>query len=67
MDLSCIDRSAFSVGSFSDKPDDLAFWLQQPPGDRLAGIEFLNRQFFDYGTAEQELHRFFEVVELKLR
>lgn len=67
MDFTQIDRSAFSVGSFNDEPDDLAFWLSQTPGDRLAGIEFLSRQFYNYGKAEQEFYRFFEVAELKPR
>jgi hypothetical protein len=53
-----------SIGSFEDEPDDLAYWLQQPPEERLAAIEFLRQQFFAYGEARQELRRFFEVTEL---
>jgi hypothetical protein len=67
MDLTQIDRSAFSVGTFADEPDDRAYWLSQKPEDRLAGIEFLRRQFYDYGKAEQEFCRFFEVAERERR
>jgi len=67
MNLEEIDRSSFSVGTFADEPDDLAYWLSQTPADRLAGIEFLRRQFYDYGKAEQEFYRFFEVAELERR
>ncbi len=63
MDTTQIDRSAFSVGSLTDEPDDLAYWLSQKPEDRLAGIEFLRQQFFSYAEARQQLRRFFEAVE----
>ena len=58
-----LDRSALSVGSFADEPDDLVYWLAQTPETRLAGIEFLRRQCFKYGNARQEFHRFLEVAE----
>ena len=59
-----MNASTFSIGSYEDEPDDLAYWLGQSPEDRLAGIEFLRQQFFSYGEARQELRRFLEVVEL---
>ena len=58
-----LDRSALSVGSFADEPNDLAYWLMQTPETRLAGIEFLRRQFFKYGNARQEFRRFLEIAE----
>ncbi len=58
-----MDRSTLSIGSFEDEPDDLAYWLSRDPVERLAAIETLRRQFFDYGEARQELHRFLEIVE----
>jgi hypothetical protein len=62
-----LDRSALTIGSFADEPDDLSYWLNQPPGTRLAGIEFLRHQFFAYGTARPELRRFLEIVECEWR
>ena len=58
-----LDRSALTVGSFADEPDDLDYWLKQTPETRLAGIEFLRRQFYSYGEARSELRRFLEIVE----
>jgi hypothetical protein len=59
-----MNAPSFSVGSFADEPDDLAYWLGRSPEDRLAGIEFLRQQFFSYGEARQELRRFLEIAEL---
>jgi len=64
MNTTQIDRSAFSVGSLADEPDDLGYWLSQKPEDRLAGIEFLRRQFYGDGACNMQIQRYFEVVEL---
>jgi hypothetical protein len=58
-----LDRSALSFGTFADEPDDLSYWLAQTPQTRLAGIEFLRRQFYAYGSARPELRRILEIVE----
>ncbi len=59
-----LDRSEFSVGSFADEPDDLAYWLSQKPEDRLAGIEFLRRQFYGDRACDMKIQSCFEVTEL---
>ena len=58
-----LDRSSLSIGSFDEEPDDLAYWLKQTPETRLAGIEFLRRQFFSYGEARSEFRRFLEIAQ----
>jgi len=58
-----LDRTSFSIGSFADEPDDLEYWMKQTPETRLAGIEFLRRQFFSYGEARSELRRFLEIAQ----
>lgn len=58
-----LDRSSLTIGSFDDEPDDLNYWLEQTPETRLAGIEFLRRQFYSYGEARPELRRFLEIAE----
>jgi hypothetical protein len=58
-----LDRSSLAIGSFADEPDDLSYWLEQTPETRLAGIEFLRRQFYSYGAAGPELRRFLEIAE----
>jgi hypothetical protein len=62
-----LDRSVLAFGSFADEPDDLSYWLAQPPATRLAGIEFLRRQFYAYGTARSEFRRFLEIAEREPR
>ncbi len=52
-----------SVSSHDTDSGDLEYWLSRSDEERFAGIEFLRRQFYDYGKAERELHRFFEVIE----
>lgn len=63
MKITALDRTAVSVGTFADEPDDLAWWLSRPPEERIAGIEFLRRQFFAYGKARPEFRRLLEVAE----
>lgn len=58
-----LDRSRVVIGSVGEEPDDLAFWLEQPAGTRLAGIEFLRRQFYAYGGSRPEFRRFLEIAQ----
>lgn len=58
-----LDRSRVVIGSLGDEPDDLAYWLQQPAGTRLAGIEFLRRQFYSCGEFRREFRRFLEITQ----
>lgn len=62
-----LDRRTLAIGSLEDEPDDLAYWLTQTPEARLAGIEFLRRQFYSYGEARSELRRFFEIAQRPVR
>jgi hypothetical protein len=61
-----LDRSVLAFGSFTDEPDDLSYWLAQSAEKRLAGIEFLRRQFYAYGVARPELRRFLEIAQREL-
>jgi len=58
-----LDRSQLTIGSLEQEPDDLGYWLKQPPATRLAGIEFLRRQFYSYGEARHEFRRFLEITQ----
>ncbi|MBI4625725.1 MAG: hypothetical protein HY736_21205 [Verrucomicrobia bacterium] len=58
-----LERSALTIGACDDEPDDLGYWLKQTPETRLAGIEFLRRQFYSYGEARSELRRFLEIAQ----
>jgi len=58
-----IDRTALSVRSIHDPPDDAQFWLSKTPEERFAAVELLRR--INYGTSRtsERLQRFLEVVE----
>lgn len=62
-----MDRKVLAVGAFDDEPDDLSYWQGQTPEMRLAGIEHLRRQFYDYGEARSELRRFLEIAQCPRR
>jgi len=57
------DRSRVEFGSLEQEPDDVEYWLRQPPAARLAGIEFLRRQFYSYGEARREFRRLLEIAQ----
>lgn len=56
-------KAIVSVGTHDEAPDDRAYWLSRSAEERIAGVEFLGRQFYSYASAEPELRRFLEVVE----
>lgn len=58
-----MERSRIEISSLEQEPDDLGYWLKQSPDIRLAGIEFLRRQFYNYGDAGPEFRRFLEITQ----
>lgn len=58
-----LDRSRIVIGKVGEEPNDLAFWLEQPAGTRMAGIEFLRHQFYPYGESRLEFRRFLEITQ----
>lgn len=58
-----LDRSRIEFGSHAQESDDLTYWLSQSPEVRLAGIEFLRRQFYTYGEAGREFRRLLEIAQ----
>jgi hypothetical protein len=63
MNPAALDRTAVSIGTFADEPDDRAYWLGRAPEERIAAIEFLRRQFFAYGKIRPEFRRVLEIAE----
>jgi len=58
-----IDRTAFSVGSLDDEPDDKLYWLSKSPMERLQAIEIMRQIIYGYDPASTRLQRFFEIDE----
>ena len=60
-----MDKTAFSVASLSDDPDEKAYWLSKTPHERLQAVELMRQVIYGYDPASERLQRFFEVAQLK--
>lgn len=58
-----MERSHLEFGSLEEESDDLSYWRKQTPSIRLAGIEFLRRQFYTYGESGLEFRRLLEITQ----
>lgn len=63
LDVQRFAKEVVSVGTHDEGLDDRAYWLSRSAEERIAGVEFLCRQFYSYASAEPELRRVLEVVE----
>jgi len=61
-----VDRTAFSVTSLHDPPDELSFWLSKTPEARWQAMSLI--RLINYGDAATgRLQRVFEVAQLERR
>ena len=60
-----MDKTAFSVASLFDEPDEKAYWLSKTPYARLQAVELMRQVIYGYKPAAARLQRFFEVAQLK--
>ncbi len=60
-----IDKTAFSVASLHDEPDEKAYWLSKTPHERLQAVELMRQVVYGYDPSSERLQRFFEVTQLK--
>jgi hypothetical protein len=58
-----MDKSAFSIVSLDDPPDDVAYWQTRSPQERLEALELLRQIMYGYDPATARLQRFFEIAE----
>lgn len=65
--LTKVDKTAFSVASLDDEPDEKAWWLSRTPMERMQALEHLRQHVYGYNPASTRLQRFFEVAELPRR
>ena len=65
MDSVRLDRSAFSVGSLFDQPDEKAYWRSKTPLERLEALELMRQIIYGYNPATTRLQRVLEVAQLK--
>ena len=63
-DESSIDRSAFSVSSFSEaEEEDKAYWLSRTPQERLVALEKMRQINYAYDPVSDRIQRTLEVAE----
>ena len=60
-----LDRKAFSVGSLSDDSDDIQYWLERTPAERLEALEQIRQILYGYNPSTLRLQRILEIAELK--
>ncbi len=60
-----VDKTAFSVASLHDEPDDVAYWRSKTPQERLQAVELMRQVIYGYDPATIRFQRVFEVVDLK--
>ncbi len=57
-----LDKRAFSIGTLGEEPDDRAYWLSRPPGERFAAIELMRQINYGYDPATARLQRVLEIA-----
>lgn len=62
-----MDKTAFSVASLHDEPDDKAYWAAQSPQKRLETMETLRQLNYGYDPATARLQRVLTVAQLEKR
>jgi len=60
-----MDKTAFSVASLHDDPDEKAYWLSRTPHERLQAVELMRQVVYGYDPASERLQRVFEVTQFK--
>jgi hypothetical protein len=60
-----MDKTAFSVASLRDQPDEKVYWLSKTPRERLQAVELMRQVVYGYQPASDRLQRFFEVAQLE--
>jgi len=58
-----IDRTAFSVVSLSDEPDEKEFWLSKTPEERLEALEIMRQIVYGYDPSTTRLQRVLEIAQ----
>ena len=57
------DKSAFSISTLGEKPNDRAYWLSRPPQERFAAMELMRQINYDYDPVTDRIQRVLEVVQ----
>ena len=61
-----VDRTAFSVASLFDEPDEKAYWHAKTPCERLQALELMRQVVYGYTLASARLQRVLAVASLSI-
>jgi hypothetical protein len=59
-----MDKSVLTIVSLEDDSNDVAFWLEKSPHERLAALELLRSIHYGYDPATARLQRLLEIAPL---
>jgi hypothetical protein len=62
-----MDKTAFSVVSLTDAPDEKDYWQSKTPQERLQTVELLRRLNYGYDSTTARLQRVLAIDELQRR
>ena len=60
-----MDKTAFSITSLYDEPDEKAYWLSKTPHERLLALEFMRQIAYGYDPSTERLQRVVEIFTRK--
>jgi hypothetical protein len=60
-----MDKTAFSIVSFTDESDEKEYWRSRTPQERLETVELLRQLNYGYDPVTARLQRVLEIAELK--
>jgi hypothetical protein len=58
-----IDRTAFTVASLFDEPDEKSYWLSKTPYERLEAVELMRQIIYGYDPSATRLQRVLEITQ----
>jgi len=63
INISKINKKAFSMSSLSDESDEKLYWLSKTPRERLIATELMRQINYGYDPTTARLQRVLEIVE----
>ncbi len=60
-----LNKSVVTVCSLTDDSDEIAYWLNTTPEERLIALETMRQINYGYDATTARLQRFFEITELR--
>jgi hypothetical protein len=58
-----LDKTALSVASLEDGTDEIAYWQQKTPQERLAALELMRQIVYGYDPATCRLQRVLTITQ----